>query len=134
MFSPMHVTQQEITVATLLRNAGYDTCQAGKWHLNGQFNLPGQPQPSDHGFNHWFSTQNNALPSHKNPDNFVRNGQSVGLLEGYSAQLQKLYTEVVDESPVRPNWEWPRFEGGRIRAAKEAGIWPTWKKPAKKSP
>jgi arylsulfatase A len=87
MFSPMHVSEREITVATLLRNAGYDTCQTGKWHLNGQFNLPGQPQPSDHGFNHWFSTQNNALPSHKNPDNFVRNGQPVGLLEGYSAQL-----------------------------------------------
>lgn len=87
MFSPMHVSKDEITVATLLGNAGYDTCQAGKWHLNGQFNLPGQPQPSDHGFNHWFSTQNNALPSHKHPDNFVRNGRPVGLLEGYSAHL-----------------------------------------------
>ena len=48
---------------------------------------PSQPQPSDHGFNHWFTTQNNALPNHRNPDNFVRNGKQVGQLEGYSAQL-----------------------------------------------
>jgi arylsulfatase A len=44
-------------------------------------------QPVDHGFDHWFSTQNNALPNHRNPVNFVRNGQPVGKLEGYSAQL-----------------------------------------------
>ncbi len=87
MYSPMHVSAKEITIATLLGRAGYDTCHVGKWHLNGRFNLPGQPQPNDHGFNHWFATQNNALPSHKNPDNFVRNGEPVGPLEGYSAQL-----------------------------------------------
>ncbi len=87
MYSPMHVRRSEITVARLLRDAGYTTCHVGKWHLNGQFNLPDQPQPSDHGFDHWFSTQNNALPNHHNPDNFVRNGKAVGQLEGYSAQL-----------------------------------------------
>ncbi|MDG1895700.1 MAG: sulfatase-like hydrolase/transferase [Fuerstiella sp.] len=87
MYSPMHVKRSEITVATLLRNSGYDTCHVGKWHLNGDFNMPTQSQPWDHGFNHWFSTQNNALPSHRNPNNFVRNGQPVGPLTGYSAQL-----------------------------------------------
>ena len=87
MFSPMHVRREEITVATLLRQNGYTTCHTGKWHLNGMFNLPGQPQPSDHGFDHWFSVQNNALPCHHDPDNFVRNGQPVGRLEGFSAQL-----------------------------------------------
>jgi len=92
MFSPMHVRRAEITVATLLRRNGYTTCHVGKWHLNGMFNLPGQPQPSDHGFDHWFSTQNNALPCHHDPDNFVRNGKPVGPLKGYSAHL------VVDEA------------------------------------
>ena len=28
MYSPMHVRRSEITVATLLRDAGYDTCHA----------------------------------------------------------------------------------------------------------
>ncbi|GIW81547.1 MAG: arylsulfatase [Gemmatales bacterium] len=92
MLSPMHVGKDEITIATLLRKHGYTTCHTGKWHLNGRFNLPGQPQPSDHGFDHWFSTQNNALPNHHNPDNFVRNGKEVGRIEGYSAHI------VVDEA------------------------------------
>lgn len=87
MYSPMHVRKREITIATLLRQAGYATCHAGKWHLNGMFNMVGQPQPSDHGFDHWFATQNNALPTHKNPFNFVRNGKPVGEKQGYAAQL-----------------------------------------------
>ena len=92
MLSPMHLRRGEITLSGLLHQAGYTTCHGGKWHLNGRFNLPEQPQPSDHGFDHWFSTQNNALPSHRDPDNFVRNGKAVGPLEGYSSQL------VVDEA------------------------------------
>ncbi len=87
MLSPMHVPSSEITVATLLREAGYDTALSGKWHLNGRFNLTGQPQPSDHGFNHWFATQNNCLPNHKNPYNFVRNGIPLGPLQGFAADL-----------------------------------------------
>ncbi|MBI5684730.1 MAG: sulfatase-like hydrolase/transferase [Verrucomicrobia bacterium] len=90
--SPVHVPRGEISVATLLKRAGYATCHSGKWHMNGQFNQPTQPQPGDHGFEHWFSTQNNALPNHRNPNNFARNGKDVGKLEGYSAHL------VVDEA------------------------------------
>src|SRR5262245_15956728 len=85
--SPMHLRQSEVTVATLLKQAGYSTCHSGKWHLNGAFNKATQPQPKDHGFDHWFSAQNNAIPSHHNPNNFVRNGQAVGVLEGYSSHL-----------------------------------------------
>ncbi|HPA18997.1 MAG TPA: sulfatase-like hydrolase/transferase [Verrucomicrobiae bacterium] len=85
--SPVHVRSTEITVATLLRQAGYATCHSGKWHLNGGLTLPGQPQPGDHGFEYWFSTQNIALPSHRDPDNFVRNGTAVGKLQGYSADI-----------------------------------------------
>ncbi|MAV34196.1 MAG: arylsulfatase [Planctomycetaceae bacterium] len=87
MLSPMHVPTSEVTVATLLRDHGYDTALAGKWHLNGRFNLTGQPQPGDHGFNHWFATQNNCLPNHKDPYNFVRNGIPLGPLKGYAADL-----------------------------------------------
>ena len=90
--SPVHVRRSEVTIATLLNKAGYSTCHVGKWHMNGEFNQPTQPQPSDHGFEHWFSTQNNALPNHRNPDNFVRNGKPVGKQNGYSSHL------VVDEA------------------------------------
>ncbi len=87
MLSPMHCRSTEITIATLLRNNGYDTALTGKWHLNGRFNLTGQPQPNDHGFNHWFATQNNCLPNHHNPYNFVRNGIPLGPLKGFAAHL-----------------------------------------------
>jgi len=85
--SPMHLRKREITIATLLRQAGYATAHTGKWHLNGMFNKVGQPQPPDHGFDYWFSTQNNALPSHANPINFVRNGKAAGPIAGYAGQI-----------------------------------------------
>ena len=82
-----HMRSEEVTIAGLLKDAGYATCMSGKWHCNSKFNDPGQPQPGDFGFDHWFATQNNAAPSHENPVNFVRNGEDVGPLEGYSCQI-----------------------------------------------
>ncbi|MCC6699215.1 MAG: sulfatase-like hydrolase/transferase [Candidatus Hydrogenedentes bacterium] len=89
--SPIHLQRNEITVAGLLRDAGYRSCHSGKWHCSGTMD-GSQPTPGDHGFGHWFSTQNNAHPSHRNPDNFVRNGVPAGPLEGYSSTL------IVDEA------------------------------------
>ena len=83
----MHLGRNEVAIPRLLKKAGYDTCLAGKWHCNGKFNSPEQPQPGDHGFDHWFATQNNAAPSHENPNNFVRNGRPAGPTEGYSCQV-----------------------------------------------
>jgi arylsulfatase A len=83
----VHLRTSEIALPKLLREAGYATCHVGKWHLNGKFNDPAQPQPNDHGYDYWLGTQNNAAPSHKDPNNFVRNGKPVGKLEGYSAVL-----------------------------------------------
>ena len=71
-------------MAELLKEEGYATCHVGKWHLNGKFNSKDQPQPDDHGFDHWLATQNNAAPSHKNPKNFVLNGKELGELEGFA--------------------------------------------------
>lgn len=86
---PAYLRTSEITYPKLLQKAGYETCHVGKWHLNSlqMFNNPEYPQPGDHGYDYWLYTHNNASPSHKNPDNFVRNGEEVGELEGYSAVL-----------------------------------------------
>ena len=51
----VHLKASEITIATLLKAKGYDTCHAGKWHLNGKFNSPDQPQPNQHGYDHWLA-------------------------------------------------------------------------------
>jgi arylsulfatase A len=85
--SQVHLRTSEITMATLLKEHGYDTCHAGKWHLNGHFNSDQHPQPSDHGYDHWLATQNNAAPNHLNPVNYVRNGTATGRIEGPSAVI-----------------------------------------------
>jgi len=83
----VHLRTSEITSAELLKAKGYETCHVGKWHLNGKFNSKDQPQPDDHGFDHWMATQNNAAPNHRNPKNFVRNRKEVGEMIGFSAPL-----------------------------------------------
>jgi len=85
--SEVHLRSSEVTLPLLLQKAGFATAHVGKWHLNGLFNNPAQPQPSDHGYDWWMATQNNAAPTHENPSNFVRNGTPVGEMQGYSAPL-----------------------------------------------
>ncbi|MEZ6064858.1 MAG: sulfatase-like hydrolase/transferase [Planctomycetaceae bacterium] len=85
--SPFHLRESEITIAELLKQRGYDTCHVGKWHLNGHFNSDQQPQPDDHGYDHWLATQNNAAPNHVNPANFVRNGEPIGQQTGASSSI-----------------------------------------------
>ncbi len=101
---PVHLRSSEITIARLLKEHGYATGIVGKWHLNGAFNSPEQPQPDDHGFDHWMATQNNAVPSHKNPNNFVRNGEPVGELTGYSAFLvaEEAAKLIAERDPTKP--------------------------------
>jgi len=85
-----HLRASEITYPELLREIGYETCHVGKWHLlsRQQYANPEFPQVGEQGgYDYWFATHNNADPSHKNPDNFYRNGEALGVLEGYSAPL-----------------------------------------------
>lgn len=88
----VHLRRGEVTIAQCLQAAGYQTAMAGKWHCNSKFNRDAQPQPGDFGFDHWLATQNNASPSHKNPKNYVRNGQKVGAVQRFSCQY------VIDEA------------------------------------
>jgi arylsulfatase A len=87
-----HLLEREVTLAEVLKSAGYATAHVGKWHLGLPTERRAKPTPDMHGFDHWFATWNNALPSHKNPVNFIRNGKPVGKIEGYSCQI------VVDEA------------------------------------
>lgn len=81
-----YLPRETTTLAKILARIGYTTALSGKWHLNGKMD-GSQPTPFDHGFQHWFATQNNALPTHENPTNFIRNGAPVGQLKGYSSTL-----------------------------------------------
>ena len=88
-----HLLEREVTLAEVLKSSGYETVHLGKWHLGMPTpQKPNKPTPSDHGFEYWFATGNNAHPSHKNPVNFIRNGTPVGKTDGYACQV------VVDEA------------------------------------
>ncbi|NNE93987.1 MAG: sulfatase-like hydrolase/transferase [Verrucomicrobiales bacterium] len=87
-----HLLEREVTLAEILKKAGYSTAHVGKWHLGLPTTERDKPTPGEHGFNYWFATWNNAEPSHRNPKNFIRNGEPVGEIEGYSCQI------VVDEA------------------------------------
>lgn len=91
---PMHLRDSEITIAELLKEKNYQTAHFGKWHLGclPQDAALNHPQPADQGFDYSLGTENNAIPSHLNPVNFVRNGKEIGEVKGYSCQI------VVDEA------------------------------------
>lgn len=99
-----HLRKEEISLATLLQGQGYDTCFVGKWHLG---SFESQPNPGDHGFDHWFGTAVNAFDGPEDTDRWVRNGEKVG-------QVGKWYCEaIVDEAIAwmesRPHPEKPYF-------------------------
>ena len=83
--SNVHLRREEFTIASGLQSAGYQTSLFGKWHLNGAFNAASQPQPDDHGFEHWFATQFN--PPHTDPLGFVENGRALPQLRGDACQI-----------------------------------------------
>lgn len=88
--SNMHLRNEEITLAELLKKKKYQTAMFGKWHLSdlqSSVEEKEQPSPGDQGFDYWLATENNAQPSHYNPVNFVRNGIPEDTLEGYSAHI-----------------------------------------------
>jgi arylsulfatase A len=90
----VHLQAHEETIPAMLKSVGYETCLVGKWHCSSRFNSDKQPQPNDFGFDYWMATHNNAVPSHKNPRNFIRNGEKVGEMEGFSSQI--VVTEAIE--------------------------------------
>ncbi len=83
----IYLHPEEKTIATVLKEQGYQTFLAGKWHLNGGLNDLKHTQPNQHGFDKWFALHAFALPTHKDPNNFYEDGKSRGVIEGFSAQI-----------------------------------------------
>jgi len=82
-----HLLEREVTIAEVLKQAGYATAHFGKWHLGLTWGHRKKPSPTEHGFDYWFGLANGAHPSQKDPVNFIRNGKRVGPLKGYSCQI-----------------------------------------------
>ena len=86
-FKALHIPTSELTVAEIVREAGYQTMFGGKWHCSGDFN--NQPNPGDHGFEHWLAHPKNFG---QDPAGFYRNGKKLDKLTGWMSEI------VVDEA------------------------------------
>jgi arylsulfatase A len=90
-----HMLAEEITIAELLRDAGYETMLSGKWHLNSKWLSDEEPQPDDQGFEYYYGMHNipwtegdlQGTQTHDNPADFVRNGVELGPLTGWDMDL-----------------------------------------------
>ncbi len=83
-----HLLEGEVTLAEILKDNGYATAHFGKWHLGLPQGDRKKPTPDKHGFDYWFATSGGvASPSHRNPENFIRNGEPLGKIEGYACQI-----------------------------------------------
>lgn len=105
----VHIGENEITIAHLLQQAGYQTAVMGKLHLNGGPQMADHPQAEDLGFDYSFvihggwaknaaaeaAAPNGQLRRGKiYPDNYWRNGEPVGETTKFSAEL--VSDEVID--------------------------------------
>jgi len=102
-----YLRPEEKTIASLLRDNGYDTCFTGKWHLSHFDRSNNQPNPGDHGFDHWFATSVNAFEGPQNPEKFFRNGEKVPIVDGWYCDA--IVRESLDWLKNRPDPNKPFF-------------------------
>ncbi len=85
--SGVYLRDAEITLAEVLRDAGYSTAHIGKWHLNSDLASNDEPQPTDQGFDYYYGHNAFQLPHNLNPTNVYRGKQALPPQDGYTADL-----------------------------------------------
>ena len=85
--SGVYLRDEEITLAEVLKEAGYATAHIGKWHLNSDLGSATEPQPTDQGFDYYYGHNAFQIPTNKNPTNIFRNKTALPMQEGYTADL-----------------------------------------------
>ncbi len=79
-----HLRNDEITIAELLKDIGYETSFWGKWHLSAlEKEKKDEPGPGDQGFDYWMGTTVNAFDGPENAGKFFLNGKPVGEVQGW---------------------------------------------------
>ena len=85
--SGVYLRDEEITLAEVLRTAGYATAHIGKWHLNSDLGSNTEPQPTDQGFDYYYGHNAFQLPHNHNPTNIYRDKTALPMQAGYTADL-----------------------------------------------
>ncbi|MCP4313172.1 MAG: sulfatase-like hydrolase/transferase [Bacteroidetes bacterium] len=88
-----HLRNEEVTIAEILKEKGYQTSFWGKWHLSTlEKGRRDQPGPGDQGFDYWMGTTVNAFDGPANAKKFILNGEPVGEVDGWYCDV------IVDEA------------------------------------
>ena len=103
-YSPLLIEPGRLTVASILKNAGYATACVGKWHLGlgiqekVDFSQPLRPGPLEVGFDYFF-----GIPASLDmpPYCFIENDHTVGEL---SVEKDPYHT-LQREGPMTPGWK-----------------------------
>ena len=83
-----YLKDDEITIAELLKTAGYETSFWGKWHLSElEEEWRNGPGPGEQGFDNWLGTTLNAFEGPENPKEFILNGEPQGVIEGWYCDI-----------------------------------------------
>ncbi|RLA33077.1 MAG: arylsulfatase [Gammaproteobacteria bacterium] len=85
--SGIYLRDEEVTLAEVLKAAGYGTAHIGKWHLNSDLGSTSEPQPTDQGFDYFYGHNAFQMPTNHNPVNIFRNKTALPMQEGYTAEL-----------------------------------------------
>lgn len=85
--SGIYLRDEEITLAELLKDAGYNTALIGKWHLNANLGSLEEPQPTDQGFDVFYGHNAFQIPTNRNPTNIYRGREKLPAQQGYTADL-----------------------------------------------
>lgn len=80
----IYLHKQEVTIANILKQNGYQNFIVGKWHLNSGLNVAANPQPTDAGFDKWVALHAFPIPNTKNTTNFYDNGKPIGPIKGFA--------------------------------------------------
>ena len=81
--------KKDITVAMLLKKAGYRTCMIGKWGLVGR---PGHPgSPNNKGFDHFFGFDNQGFAHFYYPEFLWRNDKKVLYPKNHNLRVDGQY-------------------------------------------
>ena len=85
--SGIFLRDAEVTLAEVLRDAGYSTAHIGKWHLNSDLASDTEPQPTEQGFDYYYGHNAYQLPHNHNPTNIYRGKKALPAQQGYTADL-----------------------------------------------
>jgi arylsulfatase A-like enzyme len=85
--SGIYLRDAEVTLAEVLRDAGYSTAHIGKWHLNSDLASDAEPQPTEQGFDYYYGHNAYQLPHNHNPTNIFRGKTALPTQPGYTADL-----------------------------------------------